>query len=50
MYYESENFSDSSLQHIFEYKNFRFPFLFDENPKLGNEMWKYGFRKSLGIY
>ena len=25
-YYESENFSDSSLHHIFESENFRFPF------------------------
>ena len=26
-YYESENFSDSSLHHISESENFRFPFL-----------------------
>ena len=27
IYYESENFSDSSLHHIFESENCRFPFL-----------------------
>ena len=26
-YYESKNFPDSSLYHIFEYENFRFPFI-----------------------
>ena len=26
MYYDVENFSDSSLHHIFESENFRFPF------------------------
>ena len=26
-YYESKNFPDSSLHHIFEYENFRFPFI-----------------------
>ena len=31
---ESENFSDSSLQHIFESKYFRFPFLREKYPNL----------------
>ena len=29
MYYEGENFSDSSVHHIFESENFRFPFFFE---------------------
>ena len=29
-YYESENFSDSSLHHIFESENFRFSFFFEK--------------------
>ena len=29
-YYESENFSDSSLHHIFESENCRFPFLYEK--------------------
>ena len=30
MYYESENFTDSSLQHIFESENFRFPLFYEK--------------------
>ena len=37
-YYESENISDSSLHHIFESKNFKFPFLFEKKPNLDSEM------------
>ena len=37
-YYESEDFSDSSLYHIFESENFRFPFLKKKKPNLGSEM------------
>ena len=39
---EKENFSDSSLHHIFESKNFRFPFLYELNSQsnLGGKMWK----------
>ena len=33
-YYKSENFSDSSPQHIFESENFRFPFLYEKYPRL----------------
>ena len=29
-YYESENFSKSSLHHIFESKNFRFPLFYED--------------------
>ena len=29
-YYKSENFSDSSLHHIFESKIFRFPLFYEE--------------------
>ena len=36
--YESENFTDSSLHHIFESKNFRFPFFYEKEPNLGSEM------------
>ena len=30
MYYESENFSDFSLHHIFESEKFSFPFLYEK--------------------
>ena len=30
MYYESENFTDSSLHHIFESENFSFPFFYEK--------------------
>ena len=36
-YYESENFSDSSLDLIFESENFRFPFLSKNRLSLGVE-------------
>ena len=43
-YYESENFSDSSLHHIFvPQNNFRFPFIYEKYPNLGSEMWKIKF-------
>ena len=29
-YYESENFTDSSLHHIFESENFSFPFFYEK--------------------
>ena len=35
---ESEIFSDSSLHHIFESIDFRFPFFYEKWPKLGSEM------------
>ena len=41
-----ENFSDSSLHHIFESENFRFAFLYEKYPNLGSKMWKLIFRKS----
>ena len=48
-YYESENFSDSSLHHIFgSENNFRFPFFYEKQPNLGREMWKTPLRT--GIY
>ena len=34
-FYESENFSDSSLHHIFEFENFRFTFFCMKN----NQTW-----------
>ena len=30
VYYERENFSDFSLQHIFESENFRCPFFYEK--------------------
>ena len=33
-YYESDTFSDSSRHHIFESKNFRFPFFHEKEPNL----------------
>ena len=32
--------TDSSLYHILESKNFRFPFSYDKKPNLRSEMWK----------
>ena len=51
-FYESENFSDSSLHHILESENFRFPFHFS---KKNCVTWvikyeKLNFRKSQRIY
>ena len=48
MFYESENFSDSSLHHIFESQNFRFPFFYEKQPKLESEMWKIKLHKIVG--
>ena len=32
--------TDSSLYHILESENFRFPFSYDKEPNLRSEMWK----------
>ena len=40
-FYESDNFSNSSLHRIFESENFRFP-------NLGSEMWKIKLQKIVG--
>ena len=32
--------TDSSLYHILECENFRFPFSYDKKPNLRREMWK----------
>ena len=45
---ERKNFSDSSLNHIFESENFRFPFLYKRWPNLGSEMWKIKIQKVKG--
>ena len=37
-YYISENFPDSSLHHIFESENFRFPLFYEKEPSLGRKM------------
>ena len=49
MYYESENFSGSSVHHIYESEKFRFPFCKKNNPNLGSKIGKLNFRKSQGI-
>jgi len=41
-FYESENFSDSSLHHILEPENFRFPFHF---PKKNSVTWVIKYEK-----
>ena len=49
-FYESENFSDSSLHHILESENYRFPF---SQKNLVTSVVKYeklNFRKSQGIF
>ena len=43
-FYESGNFSDSSLHRIFKSENFRFPFSLWKIGQLGD--WKLNFRKS----
>ena len=49
-YYESETFY-SSLHHIFESENFRFPFCYKNSLNLEVKCdIKMNFRKSLGIY
>ena len=45
MYYESENFSDSSFHHIFDSEKFRFAFFYEKKPNLGCEMWKIKLQK-----
>ena len=49
-YNESENFSDSSLHHIFESENFRLPFFTKNSLPWGVKCEKLNFRKSQGIY
>ena len=48
LYYESENSSYSSLCHICESKNLRFPFLYEKYHNLGSEMWKIKLEKIVG--
>ena len=45
-FYESENFSDSSLHRIFESENFRFPFSTKNRLTWGLKCEKLNFRKS----
>ena len=45
-FYESENFSDSSLHCIFESENFRFPFSTKNRLTWGLKCEKLNFRKS----
>ena len=45
-YYESENFYDSSLHHIFESKNFRFPFGTKNSLTWAVKCKELNFRKS----
>ena len=45
-YYESENFSDSSLHHIFESENFRFPFCTKNSLTWALKCKKRNLRKS----
>ena len=47
---ERENFSDSSLHHILESENFRFPFSTKNSVTWVVEYEKLNFRKSWGIY
>ena len=39
--------TDSSLYHILECENFRFPFSYDKKPNLRSEMWKIELQKIL---
>ena len=48
-FYESDNFSNSSLHRIFESENFRFPFSTKKNQTLGVKWEKLNFSKSSGI-
>ena len=48
--YESGNFSDSSLHHILESENFRFPFSKKNSVTWVVKSEKLNFRKSKGIY
>ena len=45
-FYESENFSDSSFQRIFESENFGFPFSTKNSLTWGLKCKKLNFRKS----
>ena len=45
-YYESENFYDSSLHHIFESENFRFPFCTKNSLTWAVKCKELNFRKS----
>ena len=45
-YYESENFSDSSLHHIFESENVRFPFCTKNSLTWAVKSKELNFRKS----
>ena len=49
-FYESKNFSDSSLHHILESENFRFPFSKKNSVTWVVKYEKLNFRKSQGIY
>ena len=49
-FYESENFSDSSLQYILESENFRSPFSKKNSVRWVVKYGKLNFRKSQGIY
>ena len=49
-FYESKNFSDSSLHHILESENFRFPFSKKNSVTWVVKYEKLNFRKSKGIY
>ena len=49
-FYESENFSDSSLHHILESENYRFPFSKKNRVTWVVKYEKLNFRKSQGIY
>ena len=49
-FYESENFSDSSLHRSFESENFRFPFSTKNRLTWRLKCEKLNFRKSQGIY
>ena len=44
-FYESENFSNSSLHRVFESENFRFPFNYEKWPNLGSKMSKIRLQK-----
>ena len=45
-YYESETFSDSSLHHIFESENVRFPFFMENSLTWAVKCKELNFRKS----
>ena len=43
-YYESKNFPDSPLNHIFEYENIRFSFYSTKNSLSWEKSWEIGSR------